>query len=162
MLESVVGKTELIQTSQNGTLTPISCQLPDYPLNVWGASGTFSAQSNTNVICGGIEKEESKVTNKCFEFSITSLSWKEKNHMKMNRFYHAMTAIDNSVVTCGGLDDSDDDIKFSSCEKFENGVWRDMEPLPIPLAGHCLVTINDTTILSIGGSTDEFEVRNNI
>ena len=80
--------------------------------------------------------------------------------MKMNRFYHAMTAIDNSVVTCGGVADFDDDIPLSTCEKFENGLWRDMEPLPIPLAYHCLVTINDTTILSIGGSTDEYGVRN--
>ena len=151
----------IIESAKNGTLNKRSCKFPDYPINVDNASAAFIDTSKTNIICGGWPFNENLSTRKCYEFDISSFSWnKTQNSMNTNRAGHAMTAIDNTVITCGGLEHHTDSTFLSSCEKFENGNWTYIKSLPTPLHSQCMVTIDSSTILSIGGSKNTSEVRN--
>ena len=145
--------TETIKIYPDGTLAS-SCKLPDYPLEVEGAAGSiysFQSKEKKMIICGGAH-EKKHVTNRCYAFNPSTWSWVESKPMKKERSYHAMTTMaDGSIMTCGGYDASYN--PSNSCEKFD-GNWEVVEPIPTPLAGHCLVSINATTIVSIGGNGD--------
>ena len=147
--------TELIKIDKDGIFTKGSCQLPDYPLKVSHAKGTFLAQSESNIICGG-----DPPTNECYKFDVDE--WKKMPSMKTARYYHGMTSTNDEIFVCGGYDA----ILFyggygytSRCEKFENGKWISIQSLPTKLSNHCMITINNETILSIGGKDGDSEVR---
>ena len=116
--------------------------MPDYPLKVYGAGGT--QLNNDLVICGGWP-----LTDKCYKLDDSTLSWIEMSSMGVKRIYHGMTSIDGTIFVCGGVGDSPN--KLKTCEKFENGRWSDIQPLPTKLSSLCMLPINSTSILSIGG-----------
>ena len=142
--------TELIKIDKDGILTKSSCKLPDYPLKVSGAKGTFLGRSESNIICGG----GYNLTNECYNFDVNE--WKKMPSMKIARYLPGMTSTNGVIFVCGGLDASG---YTSSCEKFENGKWISLQSLPTKLTGHCMITINNETILSIGGQDGSLEVR---
>ena len=139
----------MIKIDKDGILTKSSCQLPDYPLKVRQSKGTFLAQSESNIICGG----EYPTTNECYKFDVNE--WKKMPSMKTERYYHGMTSTNDVIFVCGGGAGSG---YTSSCEKFENGKWISIQSLPTTLYYHCMIAINNETILSIGGY-DGSEVR---
>ena len=150
---SYLNDTELVKIGSNGNIiaTPTSCKLPNYPLTLSGAKGIFSSESNSNIICGGGNFHKKTATNKCHQFNANSMSWNEVNPLKIARYYHAITSIGQSLVTCGGRTASNQ--VLSSCEILENGngQWTTMKPLPIKLAEHCMVEKDPSTIVSLGG-----------
>ena len=79
------------------------------------------------------------------------MSWNEVNPLKIARRWHAITSIGQSLVTCGGRTASYQEL--SSCEILENGngQWTTMKPLPTELGYHCMVEMDPSTIVSIGG-----------
>ena len=147
--------TETIKIYPNGTLATGSCQLPDYPIKVRGAAGSiysFQSKEKKMIICGGGWPYNTATTNGCNAFNPSTWSWVESKPMKKERIGHAMTTrTDGSIMTCGGLDASGN--RLNSCETFD-GNWEVVEPLPTPLYNHCLVSINPTTMVSIGGYGD--------
>ena len=155
--ESYLNDTETIKIQQYATVSKGTCQLPDYPLKVWGATGSiYFLQSNesTIIICGG-QINQMLYTNRCFAFNQSTWTWEQTNPMKFERYGHAITTKnDGTIITCGGYSGFG---QLKSCEKFDgNREW--IAPLPTTLAYHCLVSINATTISSIGG-VDGSEVR---
>ena len=140
---SPLSDTEMIKIDGNGILWNEPCQMPDYPFKVYEAGGT---QFNNNlVICGGRYPR----TNECHKLDDSTLSWIEMSSMGVNRYYHGMTSIDRTIFVCGGGGASANEL--NSCEKFENGRWSDIQPLPTKLYELCMLPINSTSILSIGG-----------
>ena len=53
----------------------------------------------------------------------------------------------------GGNDGSDSSLSSSEQLDLKSLQWTSGSPLPEPSYGHCVVSINDTTILIIGGGT---------
>ena len=145
--------TELVKIGSNGNIiaTPTKCKVPDYPLTLSGAKGIFKSELNSNIICGGGKYWESTATNKCHQFNSNSMSWNEVNPLKIARRNHAITSIGQSLVTCGGRTASGQ--VLSSCEIMENGngQWTTMKPLPTKVAGHCMVEMDHSKIVSLGG-----------
>ena len=154
--------TELIKIESNGNIiaTPTNCKLPDYPMTLSDAKGTFLSQSNSYIICGGGKYWENMATNKCHQIDADSMSWNEVNPLKIGRMFHAITNIGQSLVTCGGWTASRQ--LLSSCGILENGngQWTTMKHLPTKLAGHCMVEMDPSTIVSLGGN-DGSGVRKN-
>ena len=68
---------------------------------------------------------------------------------QFQRYHHGMTSTNDVIFVCGGADASWKTI--SSCEKFENGKWISIQSLPTKLSSHCIITINNETIFTIGG-----------
>jgi len=142
----------------NGNIiaTPTSCKLPDYPMKLALAKGTYSPQSNTNMICGGQGDDMAyNTTNKCHQFDTDSMSWNEVNPLKIARQDHAITSIGQSLVTCGGTTVSDwsRHTTLRSCEILANGngQWTTMKPLHMNTESHCMVEMDPSTIISLGG-----------
>jgi len=151
----------------NGNIiaTPTSCKLPDYPMKLALAKGTYSPQSNTNMICGGQGDDMAyNTTNKCHQFDTDSMSWNEVNPLKIGRQNHAITSIGKSLVTCGGHTVSawSRHTQLSSCEILANGngQWTTMKPLPTALHGHCMVEMDPSTIVSLGGKEPTYGISN--
>ena len=139
---SYLSDTEMIKIDGNGILWNEPCQMPDYPLKVDGAGGT--QLNNDLVICGGYPS-----TNECHKLDDSTLSWIEMSSMGVKRYIHGMTSIQDAMFVCGGRDASYN--SFKTCEKFENGRWSYIQPLPTKLEDQCMLPINSTSILSIGG-----------
>ena len=144
-----LSETELVKIDEDGIVTTSSCQLPDYPSKVYDAKGTFLAQSKSNIVCGGYQ-----ATNECYKYDVNE--WKKMPPMKIKRYDHGMTSTNDMIFVCGGYDDSNE--RISSCEEFKNGKWNSIQQLPTLANGHCMVSINNETIFSIGGDNGP-EVR---
>ena len=146
----MIGKDGNLKT----TLT--TCKLPDYPMTLNSAKGMFLSESNATIICGGGNYQKKTATNKCYRFTTDSISWNEVSSLKIERYYHAIASVGTKIVTCGGwnhLVDGAFPQELSSCEMLEsvNGQWKLVKPLPTKLAGHCMVTMDASTIVVIGG-----------
>ena len=79
------------------------------------------------------------------------MEWNEVNTLNISRRHHAITSIGQNLVTCGGYTASGQ--RLSSCEILENsnGQWTAMKPLLTALSSHCLVEMDPSTIVSLGG-----------
>ena len=148
-----LNNTELISVEKDRSIvtTPTNCKLPDYPLTLQGAKGIFLSESKTSMICGGGKYYRDTATNKCYRFQTSSLSWEEVSNLNIERRSHAITSIGETIVTCGGREPYHTEIASCEMMKGHNGQWMMIQPLPIKLADHCMVTINPSTILVIGG-----------
>ena len=141
----MIGKDGNLKT----TLT--TCKLPDYPMTLINAKGTFLSESNATMICGGGKYQKKTATNKCYRFTTDSTSWNEVSSLRIARYYHAIASVGTKIVTCGGWTAFYE--VLSSCEMLAsvNGQWKKVKSLPVELAGHCMVTIDASTIVVIGG-----------
>ena len=133
---SKLRNVEVVRKSDEGVVSPSTCQLPDLQVTSAAISG--------NLICGGYNPWK---TNKCQELSPEGMKWEERSPMKKNRSSHAMTNANNQTYVCGGWDESYEYLK--SCEKL-NGEWSYIKDLPTQLGGHCMIGTEDS-IYVIGG-----------
>jgi len=148
--------TEVMKIDHTGLFESKRCPSMEYPIAVSGAAGAYLPESNTNIICGGYNNTGH--TNRCFQFNASYMSWDEVNSLNIPRSYHAMTTIGQNVVTRGGW--TSGGLSSSSCEKLSNGVWKLIQPLPNKLAHFtCMVTIDSSTILILGGTDESIRVR---
>ena len=127
---------EVVGISDEGVVSPSTCQLPELQVTYAAISG--------NLICGGFNPNG---TNKCQELNPEALKWEERSPMKKKRFGHAMANANNLTYLCGGLDESRTWLK--SCEKLD-GEWRFIKDLPTPLVRHCMIGTEDSYYV-IGG-----------
>ena len=139
-----------VEMKNKHLITTIKNCLPlVYPIDVFSAKAAYLSKSNTNIICGGLNDGTKTSTRKCFQLNAASVSWDEVNSMNIGRYDHAITSIGQTLVTCGGATTSLQIL--SSCEKWTSGQWTSIQPLPIELVAHCMLTIDNTTILVLGG-----------
>jgi len=127
--------------------------LPDLPLGMWGATGKLFKRK-TPIICGGKDNSQYSAHCKCQAFQ--NGSWRFAPDLKECRSYSDSEILTNSdkkevFLIVGGYDKNFNQLNTSAT--FDGSVWNNLyiENRPEPVNSHCIVKINSSTILSIGG-----------
>jgi hypothetical protein len=123
---------------------------PNFPAKVWGAIGGPGFKGNP-IICGGFQNDVR--SNKCY--SLENNEWVSSASMNSVRMYAAATQLqDGKLLVTGGWDASLSDL--NSAEMLTEEGWESNIPsLPVIINGHCMVTVNSTTVMVIGGALNE-------
>ena len=119
--------------------------LPNLPVTLYGAIGGRGLNENS-VICGG--DQNGTYSKKCF--SLENNFWVSLHSMNSARGYAAATQLeDGNVLVTGGWNGS---VYLNSAEMLTEEGWESKVPtLPVNIAYHCMVTVNSTTVMVIGG-----------
>jgi hypothetical protein len=122
----------------------------DYPLDqVQGASGGLLTNNNALLICGG---EGSRLLDDCFSIGINSNPHgiKKTATLTQPRGYASSVVLNStSLWLTGGRLGSG----YTKSTEFVQLTGTSPGPdLPLEVAGHCLVSLNDTTLILIGGN----------
>jgi hypothetical protein len=98
------------------------------------------------ILCGG--NQNGSRTNKCY--SLENNEWVPSASMKSVRTYAAAAQLqDGNFLVTGGYDGSD----LNSAEMLTEEGWKSNIPsLPVTIQDHCMVNVNSTTVMAIGGS----------
>jgi hypothetical protein len=131
--------------------------LPDIPLRVNWATGQLYNRK-TPIICGGYASGSH-----CECHSFKDGAWQSIQSLNECRAYSASAIFSNPNTN------EDDDIIFitggregsttlSTVESFDGNVWNQtmFDDLPTSIDFHCMVKINNTMLLQIGGSIDGY------
>ena len=136
--------------------------LQDLPQGIQGATGQLF-QGSRPIICGGIKAERYVDACDCFELKsgrwvpIASLSECRQYAPSLNLLFQN----EEWLIITGGTDTSSE-LK-NSVEAFDGNSWslEKVSPLPISISGHCMVRVNESTLLSIGGFENNTGYSNN-
>ena len=130
-------KTEVWPKSES------QCALPDFPLEVRGAVGFWTAQGP--MVCGGYKE------NKCFLYK--NHQWMPSTNMGTQRGYASAVQIDsNQAIIIGGYDENGNDLK--STEVISTTGSGEGKDFPVTIYSHCSFKINSTHALVTGGWQD--------
>ncbi len=131
--------------------------LPDYPFGIQFATGQLFNRK-TPIICGGYA---SSIYCECHSFkdgawqSIQSLN--ECRHVTASAVFSNPNDNDEDdiLLITGGYDGS---TPLSTVESFDGNVWNQtmFADLPTTIDGHCMVKINNTMLLQIGGAVNNY------
>jgi hypothetical protein len=123
--------------------------LADYPIDVYAASGGLLTNNNA-LICGGTAG--SKRLDDCF--SINHNGIKNGSRLSQPRFAAASVVWNSTTLwmTGGDFDGSE---RTKSTEFVQLTGTTPGPDLPLGVAFHCLVSLNDTTVILIGGSLQD-------
>ncbi len=119
---------------------------PNFPATIYGAIGGLGFKGNP-ILCGGFQNGSK--SNKCF--SLENNEWVSSASMNSERAYAAAAQLqDGKLLITGGYDGSGLDL--NSAEMLTEEGWEsNMPSLPVAIDGHCMVTVNSTTVMAIGG-----------
>ena len=134
-LDSV--ETIRIRESSNAvTVEKCSQTVPAYPMKVKYAGATLV--NGEPLICGGNNG------NKCYQ--LQNMEWQVAPQLPSGRNALKMTSTDATTFISGG-----DGAKDNNVLQLNGGEWQPVTPFPIYVREHCLVAINSTNLLNIGG-----------
>jgi hypothetical protein len=122
---------------------------PNFPSTFFAAIGGLGFKENP-IICGG--DQSSGYSNKCY--SLENNEWVSSASMNSERYAAAAAQLkDGKLIVTGGSDDSDGSYSdLNSAELLTEEGWESNIPsLPVTINGHCMVTVNSTTVMVIGG-----------
>jgi hypothetical protein len=119
---------------------------PTFPARVYTAIGGLEFKGK-QIICGGYQNDV--LSNKCY--SLENNEWVSSASMNSVRVYAAAAQLqDGKLLVTGGYDGSGSDLK--SAEILTEEGWESNIPsLPVIMTRHCMVTVNATTVIVIGG-----------
>jgi hypothetical protein len=119
---------------------------PNFPANFSGAIGGLGFKGNP-ILCGGVQ--DGAYFNKCY--SLENNVWVSSASMNSERYYAAAAQLeDGKLLVTGGFDGSGSSL--NSAEMLTEEGWESNIPsLPVTIAYHCMVTVNSTTVIAIGG-----------
>ncbi len=119
---------------------------PNFPAKVFLAIGGLGFKGNP-ILCGGVQNDVR--SNKCH--SLENNAWVSSASMNSVRVFAAAAQLkDGSLLVTGGYDGSGS--YLNSAEMLTEEGWESNIPsLPVTIAGHCMVTVNSTTVMVIGG-----------
>jgi hypothetical protein len=119
---------------------------PNLPATVYRAIGGLGFKGNS-IICRGYQNGDR--SNKCY--SLENNEWVSSASMNSVRSSAAAAQLqDGKILVTGGYDTSGSDL--NSAEMLTEGGWESNIPsLPVTIRLHCMVTVNSTTVLVIGG-----------
>ncbi len=122
---------------------------PNYPAKVFEAIGGLGFKGNP-ILCGGLQNAYS---NKCY--SLENNEWVSSASMNSVRVEAAAAQLqDGKILVTGGYDASFSDL--NSAEMLTEEGWESNIPsLPVTINRHCMVTVNSTTVMVIGGSQND-------
>ena len=119
------------------------CTLPDFPLEVFGAVGFWTAQGP--MMCGGWNVKE------CFLYK--KHQWMNAINMRTPRKQSSVLQINhNKAIIIGGSDKHGNDLK--STELITSIGSEEGENFPVGIVYHCSFKINSTHALVTGGWQD--------
>ncbi len=119
---------------------------PNFPATVFVAIGGLGFKGNP-ILCGGWQNDVR--SNKCY--SLENNEWVSSASMNSVRVYPAAAQLqDGKLFVTGGFDGSGS--RLNSAEMLTEEGWESNIPsLPVSIAYHCMVTVNSTTVMAIGG-----------
>ncbi len=119
---------------------------PNLPAKVYAAIGGLGFKENP-ILCGGYQNIDR--SNKCY--SLENNVWVSSASMNSVRVAAAATQLkDGKLLVTGGYDGPYSDL--NSAEMLTEEGWESNIPsLPVTILGHCMVTVNSTTVMAIGG-----------
>ena len=120
------------------------CQIKKYPMPIEHHAGVIS--HNQPVVCGGGSYPS---TAKCNKYNFETKEWTAMPSMNTERGRHAMTEANGDLFITGGIDGNGN--RLNTAEMFKDGTWSMIKNLPKAINGHCLVKMNDESIINIGG-----------
>jgi len=131
--------------------TETVCQpLQNFPyINV--ASNGEIGLDNIPIICGGSRNDQA-----CQMY--TNGKWEVGPTMNYERSEAAMVKSGHGLIVSGGYFNS----YTSTQEILTTSGWKEIVSLPKPVAGHCIVNLNSTHIMSIGGYDNNYFTDVNI
>ena len=139
-------KTDACEVINLASSTSTCKNPPNFPATVSRAIGGLGFKGNP-IICGGLQNDVS--SNKCY--SLDNNEWISSASMNSVRAYAAAAQLkDGKLLVTGGYDGSGS--IFNSAEILTEKGWESNIPsLPVTINGHCMVTVNSTTVMVIGG-----------
>ncbi len=119
---------------------------PNFPAKVYRAIGGLGFKGNL-IICGGYQNDAR--SNKCY--SLENNEWVSSDSMNSVRSSAAAAQLkDCKLLVTGGYDGSGSSL--NSTEMLTEEGWESNIPsFPVTIAAHCMVTVNSTTVMVIGG-----------
>jgi N-acetylneuraminic acid mutarotase len=119
---------------------------PNFPAKVYGAIGGLEFKGKP-ILCGGNQSDT--YSNKCY--LLKNNEWVSSASMNSVRFNAAAAQLeDGKLLVTGGYDASYS--YLSSAEMLTEEGWESNIPsLPVTISRHCVVTVNSTTAMIIGG-----------
>ena len=119
------------------------CTLPDFPLEVYGAVGFWTAQGP--MVCGGWRED------KCFLYK--NNQWMPSTNMRTPRDSASAVQIDpNQAIIIGGMDGNYDALKSTEVKTSTGS--EEGKDFPVTIKYHCSFKINSTHALVTGGDQD--------
>jgi hypothetical protein len=119
---------------------------PSFPTEVSEAIGGLEFKGNP-ILCGGSQNQYS--SNKCY--FLENNEWVAFASMSSKRVGAAAAQLkDGKLLVTGGRDASESSL--NSAESLTGEGWESNIPsLPVTIIRHCMVTVNSTTVVVIGG-----------
>jgi hypothetical protein len=120
---------------------------PNFPATVYAAIRGLGFKGNP-ILCGG--RQNDAPSNKCY--SLENNQWVSSASMNSVRVRAAAAQLkDGHLLVTGGYDESVSDL--NSAEMLTEEGWESNIPsLPVTFYAHCMVTVNSTTVMAIGGT----------
>jgi hypothetical protein len=118
---------------------------PNLPATVYQAIGGLGFKGKP-ILCGGYQN--GAVSNKCY--SLENSQWVSSASMNSVRAYAAAAQLqDGKLLETRGYDAT---VLLNSAEISTEEGWESNVPsLPVNIYTHCMVTVNSTTVMVIGG-----------
>jgi hypothetical protein len=119
---------------------------PNFPAKVEKAIGGLGFKGNP-ILCGGVQNDAK--SSKCY--SLENNGWVSSASMNSVREGAAAAQLkDGKLLVTGGFDGSYS--RLNSAEMLTEDGWESNLPsLPVTIRNHCMVTVNSTTVMAIGG-----------
>jgi hypothetical protein len=119
---------------------------PNFPARVYAAIGGLGFKGNP-ILCGGVQNYVR--SNKCYSLEINQ--WVSLASMNSVRVYAAAAQLqDGKILVTGGNEAFLSSV--NSAEILTEEGWESNIPsLPVTIYAHCMVTVNSTTVMVIGG-----------
>ncbi len=120
---------------------------PNFKAKIYSAIGGLGFK-NKPIICGGIQNYVS--SNKCYSLENNEWVSSASMNLKLVRVGAAAAQLNGTLIVTGGSDGIYSHHK--SAEMLTEEGWESNKPpLPVTIAYHCMVTVNSTTVMAIGG-----------
>jgi hypothetical protein len=118
---------------------------PNFPATVYAAIGGLGFKGNP-FVCGGYQNDVP--SNKCY--SLENNQWVPSASMNSVRVRSAAAQLqDGQLLVTGGDDGS---AYLNSAEMLTEEGWEiNILSLPVTIRYHCMLTVNSTTVMAIGG-----------
>jgi hypothetical protein len=127
---------------------------PNFPATVCLAIGGLGFKGNP-ITCGGYQNGVR--SNKCY--SMENNEWVLSASMNSERVWAAAAQLpDGKLLVTGGVDASGS--ALNSAEMLTEEGWESNIPsLPVTIRNHCMVTVNSTTVMAIGGYQNGYSAK---
>jgi hypothetical protein len=118
---------------------------PNFPVTIFGGIGGLGFKENP-IICGG--NQNGDYSNKCYY--LENNQWLSYLNMRSVRYFAAAAQLqDGKLFVTGGYNNTT--MSNSAEILFEDGRESNIPSLPVGFAEHCMVAVNSTTVMLIGG-----------